>query len=53
MDVQFTCWELEVAAGELEVVAVMIPPDILNVVLPGLDKCAAVTVFTDPSDSFT
>lgn len=53
MNMYFTCWELEVEAGELEVVAVMIPPVILKVVLPGLDKCAAVTVFTDPSDSFT
>lgn len=53
MHMYFTCWELDVAAGELEVVAVMIPPVILKVVPPGLDRCVAVTVFTEPSDSFT
>lgn len=39
----------------VELAAVMTPPVILNVVVPGLDKCpaAAVTVFTEPSDSFT
>lgn len=39
----------------VELAAVMTPPVILNVVVPGLDKCpaAGVTVFTEPSDSFT
>lgn len=39
----------------VELAAVMTPPVILNVVVPGLDKCpaAAVTVLTEPSDSFT
>ena len=40
----------------VELAAVMTPPVILNVVVPGLDKCpaaAAVTVLTEPSDNFT
>lgn len=37
----------------VELAAVMTPPVILNVVVPGLDKCpAAASVFTEPSDSF-
>lgn len=53
------CWPAAVTAlTELgvELAAVMTPPVILNVVVPGLDKCpaaAAVTVLTEPSDNFT
>lgn len=53
------CW-LDAAAVVLiepgvELAAVMTPPVILNVVVPGLDKwpAAAVTVLTEPSDNFT
>lgn len=46
--------DTEVTEAEVGLAAVMTPPVILNVVVPGLDKCpAAVTVFTEPSDSFT
>lgn len=51
------CW-LAAAAAVLtgpgvELAAVMTPPVILNVVVPGLDKCpAAASVLTEPSDSF-
>ena len=50
---------MDVAAAEARVlcvvlVAVMSPPVILRVVVPGLGRWAAdVTVFTEPSDSFT
>lgn len=55
------CWLAAAAAAVLtepgvELAAVMTPPVILNVVVPGLDKwpaAAAVTVLTDPSESFT
>lgn len=55
------CWLAAAAAAALtepgvELAAVMTPPVILNVVVPGLDKwpaAAAVTVLTDPSESFT
>lgn len=52
------CWlpvaDAEVTDPEVGLAAVMTPPVILNVVVPGLDRCpAAVTVFTEPSDSFT
>lgn len=54
------CWlaAADAALTELgvELAAVMTPPVILNVVVPGLDKwpaAAAVTVLTEPSDSFT
>lgn len=52
------CW-LDAAAVALiepgvELAAVMTPPVILNVVVPGLVKWpAAVTVLTEPSDIFT
>lgn len=52
------CWFAVVEAvlrglGEA-LAAVMTPPVILKVVVPGLDKCpAAVSVLTEPSDSFT
>lgn len=52
------CWLAAAALTELgvELAAVITPPVILNVVVPGLDKwppAAAVTVLTEPSDSFT
>lgn len=52
------CWlpvaDAEVTDPDVGLAAVMTPPVILNVVVPGLDRCpAAVTVFTEPSDSFT
>lgn len=52
------CWlaaaDAEVTEPEVGLAAVMTPPVILKVVVPGLDRCpAAVTVFTEPSDSFT
>lgn len=52
------CWLPAAELTELgvELAAVMIPPVILKVVVPGLDKCpaaAAVTVLTEPSDNFT
>lgn len=58
MDKLACCWlaAADAAPTELgvELAAVMTPPVILNVVVPGLDKCpAAVTVLTEPSDSFT
>lgn len=40
----------------VELAAVMTPPVILRVVVPGLvrwDAAAADTIFTEPSDSFT
>ena len=41
----------------VQLAAVMTPPVILNVVVPGLDRWPAATVaaaaFTEPSDSFT
>lgn len=54
---ELACWLA--AAAELEGVeqaAVITPPVILNVVVPGLDMWptpAAVTVFTEPSDNFS
>lgn len=56
------CWLAAAAAAAIaltepgvELAAVMTPPVILNVVVPGLDRCpaAAVTVLTEPSDNFT
>lgn len=46
---------VETALG-VELVAVITPPVILSMVVAGLDRWAAVavlTVFTEPSDSFT
>lgn len=59
--VELACCWLTVADAALtelgvELAAVMTPPVILNVVVPGLDKwpaAAAVTVLMEPSDSFT
>lgn len=52
------CWlaaaEAVLSGPGVELAAVMTPPVILKVVVPGLDKCpAAVSVLTEPSDSFT
>lgn len=54
------CWLVAPAIAltepGVELAAVMTPPVILNVVVPGLDKwpaAAAVTVLTEPSDNFT
>lgn len=49
------CWLAAALTGlGVELAAVMTPPVILNVVVPGFDTWpAAVTVFTEPSGSFT
>lgn len=53
------CWlaaaEAVLGGPGVELAAVMTPPVILKVVVPGLDKCpaAAVSVLTEPSDNFT
>lgn len=47
---------MELGVVGVELVAVMTPPVILRVVVPGLFRwlaAAAVTIFTEPSDSFT
>jgi len=53
------CWLAAAAAAPtepgVELAAVMTPPVILNMVVPGLDKwpaADAVTVLTEPSDNF-
>lgn len=55
---KLACWlaaaEAALRGPGVELAAVMTPPVILKVVVPGLDKCpAAVSVLTEPSDSFT
>lgn len=50
------CWLALLTEPGVELAAVMTPPVILNVVVPGLDKWpapAAVTVLTEPSGNFT
>lgn len=52
------CWlaaaEAVLRGPGVELAAVMTPPVIRRVVVPGLDKCpAAASVLTEPSDSFT
>lgn len=52
------CWlavaDADVTEPEVGLAAVMTPPVILKVVVPGLDRCpAAATVLTEPSDNFT
>lgn len=55
--VKLACgWFVLLTEPGVELAAVMTPPVILNVVVPGLDKWpapAAVTVLIEPSDNFT